>query len=248
MKTRILASATHLLASFVVISAFLLVVYVVWYPGPLSDLHVVMDAIKVVIGVDLILGPLMTLIVFDVRKSRKVLARDLSFIVFIQLSALAWGGYMTHKARSVFLVFHFDTIYSVARNDISSEKVGGDLSMPCFWQRPKQVYIPKLEAGEVAQNIRDIYAGVGRPVQYQVARYLPMEGHTKMALKYAMDMTVYTKNESNKSQLNAFLRHHGGTVEQYAFYPLEYGPYKSIVGISRENLELVGLLLPVTDN
>lgn len=245
MKARVLASVTHLLASLAVISVFLLVVYFIWYPGPLSELHGVIDAIKVVIGVDIVLGPLITLIIFNTRKQRKELVRDISVIVLVQISALAWGAYTTFMVRPVFVVFYYDAFHSVVRNDIASDTKGGDMAIPGFWQRPKQVYIPRLKGKKAVQHANDLLSKGVPPIKFQVSRYLPIEEHKQAVLEEAMDMTRYLEKEENRVRLDAFLQSHGGTKDNYSLYPLEYGPFRSIVGVNRENLALTGLLTKV---
>jgi hypothetical protein len=244
LKTRIVASATHLLASAVVVSLFLALLYFVWYPGPLSELHKVIDAVKVLIGVDIVLGPLMTMIIFNVSKPRKELVRDLSIIVLVQVAALAWGAHTTYKVRPVFVVLHTDTMFSVARDDLTSEAMD-DVSIPTFWQRPREVYVPKLEAKEAVQHVQDMLTKGIPDIQYQVARYLPVAEHKEAVLEAAMDMTPFLEKAENKQHLAKFLQCYGGTKESYAFYPLEYGPFRSIVGVDRESLGLTGLLTPV---
>jgi hypothetical protein len=245
LKTRILASATHLLASIVVVSLFLLLLYLVWYPGPLSELHGVMDAVKILIGVDIVLGPLMTLIIFNVSKPRKELVRDLSVIVLVQIAALAWGIHTTYKVRPVFVVLHLDTMYSVARNEIPSEAEEGAVAMPNPWQRPRQVYVPDLEPKEAVQHVTDMLTKGLPDIQYQMFRYLPMAEHKEAVLKDAMDITPLLEKAENKLHMAAFVQRHGGTKDSYAFYPLEYGPFRAIVGINRETLCMKGLLTPV---
>lgn len=246
MKARVLASATHLLASMSVISIFLSFVYFIWYPGPLSELHGVIDAIKVVIGVDIVLGPLLTLIIFDIRKPRKELVRDLTVIVLIQISALAWGAYTTLKVRPVFVVLYNGTMNSIARNDVAGDVANSTVTVPGFWQRPRQAYIPTLDPKEAIQQVQDMLTKGVPDIKYQVARYLPIQDHKQAVLGQALDMTGFLEKRDNRSQFDAFLQRQGGTKDKYAFYPLKYGRFKSIVGVSRDNLELTGLLAPVT--
>jgi hypothetical protein len=245
LKTRILASATHLLASVVVVSLFLVVLYLIWYPGPLSELHGVIDAVMVLIGVDIVLGPLMTMIIFNVRKPRKELIRDLSVIVLVQIAALSWGIHTTYKVRPVFVVLYADTMYSVARNDITSESGDGDIAMPAFWQRPRQAYIPDLGEKEAVQHVTDMLTKGLPDIQNQMSRYLPVAEHKDAVLKDAMDMTAFLEKAENKLHLATFIQCHGGARDSYAFYPLEYGPFRAIVGVDREDLSLTGLLTPV---
>ncbi len=248
MKTRLLASFIHLLASVAVISVLLLFIYLIWYPGPLAEQHGVMEALRVLIGVDVVLGPLMTMIIFNTKKPRTELVRDLSIIVLVQLSALAWGTHITLKVRPVFEVFYDGTIYSVAANDIdlSAETSSSEVSMPHFWQRPKHYFVPALKEQEATQQVMDMITKGLPDIQLQTVRYLPVAENREAILEKAKDMDVYLEQEKNKEQLETFLQCYGGTRDDYIFYPLEYGPYSSIIGIRRDDLSFTGLLTPVS--
>jgi len=58
--------------------------------------------------VDVILGPLITLTVFNRSKPRSELVRDLTVVGLIQLAALGYGLWTVFVARPVHLVFEYD--------------------------------------------------------------------------------------------------------------------------------------------
>ena len=70
---------------------------------------------------DVILGPLITLAVFNRSKPRSELVRDLSFVGLIQLAALVYGLWTVCVARPVHLVFEFDRFRVVHAIEIPQE-------------------------------------------------------------------------------------------------------------------------------
>ncbi|MEM7564911.1 MAG: hypothetical protein AAF353_17960, partial [Pseudomonadota bacterium] len=54
--------------------------------------------------VDLVLGPLITFLIFDLSKSRREIVFDLIIITTIQFSALFYGVYLTYNQRPVAIV------------------------------------------------------------------------------------------------------------------------------------------------
>jgi hypothetical protein len=228
---------------------FLSFVYLIWYPAPLYKLHGTFDVVKLAVAVDLILGPLLTMIVFDIKKPRKELVRDLSIIVLIQLAALAWGVHMTLKVRPVFLVMHLDTLYSVTRDDINSstqsQKIDMPVDMPGFWQKPRYIYTRPLDGEQAAKHVMEMITKGTPDVMYQTDKYLDMREHRDEVLAEAMDMSAYLQEEQHRKYMDEFIDRYGGTPDDYAFYPLEYGLYKTIVGIDRNSLSATGLLVPV---
>jgi hypothetical protein len=103
----------------------------VWYPDALFTLAGAGKLLLLVIGIDVVLGPLLTLIVFDPAK--KSLVIDLSVIVAIQLSALAYGVWVMAQSRPVFLAGVVDRFELIMANDIRPE----DLSLAASpeWQK-----------------------------------------------------------------------------------------------------------------
>lgn len=114
------AFAIHLLLSLVFFLIVLLLITEFWYPGFLFQSSAGWDAVSLIVGIDLILGPLLTLIVFDTNKAS--LKKDLLVILAVQLTALSAGSYTIWHTRPIAVVYHypeFTTIYanqSVAAN------------------------------------------------------------------------------------------------------------------------------------
>ena len=72
---RFQACATHLLASGAAALLSSALVFLLWYPGLLSYASGVISIFLMLLWVDVVLGPLITLIVFNTKK--KELKRDL---------------------------------------------------------------------------------------------------------------------------------------------------------------------------
>lgn len=62
----------------------------------------------IVMTVDIVMGPLVTFAVFDIRKPSKELRKDLTIIVMLQVLALGGGLYTVFMARPAVLAFEVD--------------------------------------------------------------------------------------------------------------------------------------------
>jgi hypothetical protein len=98
----------HLALSAVVVSAFVSLVLLVWYPAPLGRLEGVFPVLMLLVAVDVCLGPLLTLIVASPTKPRRSLYRDLTIIGVAQFAALGYGAHSTFVARPAFIVYNAD--------------------------------------------------------------------------------------------------------------------------------------------
>ncbi len=103
--TRLRAAAIHLLISGLIASVVTALILLLWYPGQYAQIAKGLKLIVLVVGVDIVLGPLLTLMVFNPAKSRNELTRDIVIIAMLQLSALAYGAHTVFLARPVVLVF-----------------------------------------------------------------------------------------------------------------------------------------------
>jgi len=120
-KRRAWAALVHLGLSLVVALCIGLLVFAVWYPMPYREISGGRELFFLVIAVDVVLGPLLTLAVFNVRKPRAELMRDLTVIALLQLGGLAYGLWTVQLARPVHLVFEIDRFRVVHRVDIPAE-------------------------------------------------------------------------------------------------------------------------------
>ena len=105
------AFAVHMAISLVIFFILLVCITQYWYPGILFDTGNGWKAIGMIVGIDLVLGPLLTL--FNHNKSS--LKLDLAIIALVQTAALAYGTWTIHQTRPIALAFinnNFNTIYA----------------------------------------------------------------------------------------------------------------------------------------
>lgn len=107
------ATLIHIAISLIIFIALLLFITQAWYPGILFDTGNGWKAISMIVGIDIILGPLLTLLVFNPKK--KSLKFDLAVIALLQTAALIYGTWVIQQTRPVAIAFintHFVTIYA----------------------------------------------------------------------------------------------------------------------------------------
>lgn len=105
MQFRILCFGSHLLVSFVIAILSLYLVFWVWYPSPLDKALGVQDIFLLLLCIDVIVGPVLTLIV--AKKGKKTLKMDLLTIGVVQLLALTYGLYIVAQGRPVWMIYNF---------------------------------------------------------------------------------------------------------------------------------------------
>jgi hypothetical protein len=108
LQQRLRASAAHLAISLAIAAMVAAVVFGLWYPGAYRLMAGGRELFLLVTAVDVVLGPLLTLAVFDIRKGWPHLRRDLTVIAILQIAALGYGLHTVFEARPVLLVFEVD--------------------------------------------------------------------------------------------------------------------------------------------
>ncbi|MBV7430677.1 MULTISPECIES: TfpX/TfpZ family type IV pilin accessory protein [unclassified Acidovorax] len=112
------AFGTHLMLSALVALLVAYVVLRVWFPHPFGMLAGGLHLFWILVGVDVVCGPLLTAFLFNPAKSRRELVLDLSLVALIQLAALSYGLYSISQARPVVLAFETDRIVAVSVSQI----------------------------------------------------------------------------------------------------------------------------------
>jgi hypothetical protein len=114
--TRWKASFIHLLISIAVVGTVAAYIIYFWYPLALIPMAKVDKLLGLVGGIDLIVGPLLTLIVYKTGKAS--LKMDLTVIALVQAAFLSLGLYTMFQSRPVFLVASSKTFDLVFAPDI----------------------------------------------------------------------------------------------------------------------------------
>ena len=193
------AAAIHFAGSLLVFLILLGIILSLWYPGILFNIDGGWSGLRIVIAVDLVLGPLLTLIVYKAGKPG--LKFDLSCIVAFQSMCLAGGMWVVYNERPLALVLAHDTFYSMARKEF--EDYGKD---PALLESFPGGY-PKLLYTELPEN--DVEADIiairgqfiGDPLFVQTERYRAIPQADAAAVFRREDLVRAQMSEEIKQQL-----------------------------------------------
>jgi hypothetical protein len=110
------AAAIHLSISAAIGLVAAILIFGVWYPPPYSQATGATELVVLLLGVDLILGPLLTLVVF--RSGKKSLRFDLTVIAVLQACAFLYGMSVVVRARPAFIVGAIDRFVVVGATEL----------------------------------------------------------------------------------------------------------------------------------
>ncbi|MEO8343589.1 MAG: TfpX/TfpZ family type IV pilin accessory protein [Gallionella sp.] len=217
------ASLIHLSISVTIATAVLALMLLVWYPYPLFAAVGGQQVLLILLGVDVSLGPLITLIIFNTKKSRKALTFDLSFIALLQITALSYGMSVVFHARPAFVVFSKNSFDLVTANTLSDEDIAR-AKYPEFRALPitGPIYVYSemptdlKESNEVVLNT---FSGKDLPQLPQY--YMPYAEHGAAAGQAAKPIAVLKKlNPDNITEIDDALLKIGRAETEVGYLPL----------------------------
>ena len=220
-KDKIKAFSIHLAVSTTIVGIVVALIFFFWYPKPYFEANGAWTVLKVLIMVDLVMGPMMTLIIY--KKGKKTLVFDMSVIFAIQLAALIYGVNVIYTQRPYYLVFAVDRfeIVSLAEIDESQikypeleleNKPSNDLIL-AFADFPEDVEERNKLMFEAADGKPDIER---RPEYYKP--YLP---NVNKVMERAKTLNELIKaNENNKRKVEEFLKKHDRQADGLVFFPI----------------------------
>jgi hypothetical protein len=219
---RLKAGALHLGLSSCIAALGALLVFAVWYPNPYREISGGRELFLLLVVVDVVLGPLITLAVFNRRKSRRELRRDLAMVGLIQLAALGYGVWTVAVARPVHLVFEYKIFRVVHAIDVPAELLSqtpsGVDALPLtgptmLGLRPFKDSKESLDATLAA--LRGLNLGV-RPDLWQ-----PYDLSVSQVLQVARPVTELKARFADKTvEIDSVLAQAGHTSENTLYAPL----------------------------
>ncbi len=141
------------LVAFLVIGA--------WFPPPFAEISGGLSLFLLVIAVDVVCGPALTLLLLHPGKSHKALWVDVALIAVVQFSALGYGVHALSEARPIAVVFEVDRFRVVSYADLDTSHPE---SVP-DWVCPWGFEAPRLLGMRAARTAQEKFESVDASLQ-----------------------------------------------------------------------------------
>lgn len=119
LQAKLRAAGLHALISLLVVMLCAWLIASCWYPRGLAALLGGWGLFGLVASAEVVMGPLMSLIIYHPGKPRQELLRDYAVVGLLQVSALFYGLYVTHASRPVYMVFVIDRVEAVSAVELT---------------------------------------------------------------------------------------------------------------------------------
>ncbi len=218
--TRWRAAGVHLALSAILALLAGLLLFGVWYPSPYTKAAGADRLIMLLIGIDLVLGPLLTLIVY--KQGKKGMWFDLIFIGAVQLAALIYGMVMIAQSRPIFIVLSDDMTFLVANRSISDADLATapDPSLRTrSWTGPIYVAAPAPTDPKEREDLL-FSSMVGKDIDRQPKYFRPLASAGPALISASTPLSQLAAIPGARTAVDQFVAAHEIPIERLRFQPL----------------------------
>ena len=226
--TKFRAFIFHLIASAGIILALFGLMRWVWYPAPYFEINGCWQVWRILAGVDVVLGPLLTLIVF--KPGKPSLKCDMSCIVLMQLAALIYGGTIIYQQRPEFVVFGTDRFTTVTAVEIEFDQIKFPELQRIAGIGPLLAQALPPADPKLRQELMFAVVMEGqKDLEFRAELYEPYQPDLTQLRSRSLDLDkIAALDDKAKEAIATFAAQHGGTLENHLYLPLK-GKNKDII-------------------
>jgi hypothetical protein len=216
-RERVIAAAIHFTVTLLVASAAAIVIFFIWFPGATAAMVGGTKLFVLVTVSDVILGPLLSLVIYSSKKSRMHLVGDYCVIGAVQLASLIYGMLVVADSRPVFIAFSDDRLHLVTAFELTDLDLKGGVSAEFqskSWTGPRLISIaPPANASE--RNEVDGYASIGKDVQTMPKYYRPYDAARAQIMNAERSLQSLLENSNGlQPQIESAIRSTGKANDQ----------------------------------
>ena len=224
VRYALLPAGIHLACSVAVAMVAATFVLGLWYPYPYRELSGGRELFLLVVAVDVVCGPLLTLVLFNSAKPRTELWRDLGMIALIQLAALGYGTFIVWQARPMFLVMEVDRFKAVQLIDLDRAALASlpHTLQPGLLSGPINVAIRLPIDREEANKVLFESVQGGRDYAERPEFYIPYVGEAALkSLKRAKPLSIFLqKYPDQQAAARKLSREKNADITQWQYLPV----------------------------
>jgi hypothetical protein len=218
---RFQAAGIHLGLSLIVATLVGCLIYFLWYPPPYFQVSGGNTLMLLIMGVDIVIGPLLTLVVY--KAGKKSLRFDLACIGVLQICAFAYGLSVIVRARPVFVVAALDRFIPIYANALDDADLA-QAQYPEFAQRSWRG--PRLVGAVLPTDTRErnaiTFSGVaGKDLEKFPRYYVPYAQVADAMLARARPLAALAaKSPANAGIIARFVADRHLAMSELAYLPL----------------------------
>lgn len=236
--SRFRASALHFFISLLMGLILLALCWFIWYPAPMLMAIGGHEIFLLVVGIDVVLGPLLTLIAF--KSGKRGMKLDLTLIALLQIGAMMYGVSTLLEARPAYVTAlgnRFQVIQASEITDANLAKSKAEIP----WWGPNWVGTKaptdKMDISAVAAMAP---AGGGRGHLPQL--HIPYESMASEILNNALSIEQLKKGNPGKiNEIDKWLSQHGYNDKTAKYQAIKISASNFVVIVDAKTAEVIGI-------
>ena len=212
-----------------VLAGFILFLFLFWY----RDLFWATEVTKPLqwlVLVDVIIGPLLTLLVY--KKGKKSLKFDLSVIVLVQICAFVYGAHSIYQGKPSLVVFNYDGFELVSENEAGSR-------VPYAYQSglfstPQLAQVPFMKAS----SYNNAYEMIGHVIPFEASDWNSIDNQ-----QISMDQVV-SLTQFSSAEIVTKIEKAGFDVKDTLFFRLIRDGYLKVLAVSATSHQFIKVFNP----
>jgi hypothetical protein len=236
MSYRLRGFLIHLAASVVLALIASGIIFLIWYPSPLEQAIGVASIVLLLLGVDVVAGPLLTLAVC--KQGKKSLKYDLAIIVLIQFSAFIYGIHIIAQGRPVWIALHensFHVVQAYQMHHAYIEKANNNYQNPGIFG-PQWVAVRKPNSEEKPS----VFEGLMKGVLFieRADLYEPLTDQLVLVKEKSHDLSLLNQFNDSNTVKNILAK----WTQADAFLPLNANEMPMTVLVKRNTGEIIAIV------
>lgn len=160
LKTKSKALAVHFGISTLFFLPFLYLIWVHWFPPPFFYTDGGWQGIRIMLFVDLVIGPALTFLIFNPAKSRRAIRFDFACIGLVQAAALVYGYISVESQRIQAVAFYEGEFNAVTKQPFARQSIEPSAwdrlgARPPYWVFVREPQSPDEEAGVLTWELTE---------------------------------------------------------------------------------------------
>jgi len=190
------AVSLHTLFSLLIFGILISLMYFDWYPDFMFDTDGGWQGLQLISGVDFILGPFLTLLIF--KPGKVGLKKDLAVIGLIQISSLFAGVWIVYHERPLAVIFTDFEYRAISRGSLEFVEQKPDILDRIPGDIPKWIYLDLPESREERDVLRRKQFSDG-PLALTFSRWLPYADHAQKVRTYGWTVAQIVEKEKKNN-------------------------------------------------
>jgi len=218
----------------------------VWYPRPLFEAEGGLGLLFILVGVDVVVGPLITSVIF--KSGKPGLRFDLCTIAVLQSAALIYGCYVVAEVRPAFIAFvkdQFEVVGAIDLNpaDLKEARRAEFRRIPLTG--PVWVAVEPPTDEKERQHLIFLALGGGKDMRHFPKYYVPYEEYKQNVLATGRTLEQVRRSEPEFARaIERYLADSGRRESEVLYFPLRASRAWGAVLVDARSGNLIKMLMP----